>query len=197
MEYNNYFDLLRNNEQWVNEKLGEDSKYFDTISGEQHPPFFFIGCSDSRLPLNTFTKTEPGELFIHRNIANQCLDEDITFLSALEFALEVLGVKHVIVAGHYNCGGVAAATTHQGTPQVLEWVQPLRQLYLDNQAILDGLGSDQEKHDKLAELNVLQQLRNIQGTYIWKNALKLADPPLLHGWILNIRSGKIIELKTT
>ncbi|MFT2008135.1 carbonic anhydrase [Pontibacter sp. 13R65] len=195
MHYHNYEDLLENNQEWAAEKLEQDPTYFEKLSQGQKPPFLFIGCSDSRMPLNNFTKTEPGELFIHRNVANQVSLTDMNLLSVLEYAVEALNVQHVVVCGHYFCGGVAAAYKGNATGVVESWVNPIREIYLQNRVEIDAIEKEEDRVNKLAELNVIAQVRNICNTSVMHRAFKTGSYPKLHGWVLDIRNGKIKELE--
>ena len=195
MHYHNYEDLLENNLEWAEEKLKQDPTYFEKLSQGQKPPFLFIGCSDSRMPLNSFTKTEPGELFIHRNVANQVSLTDMNLLSVLEYAVEALQVQHIVICGHYFCGGVAAAYKGNATGVVESWVNPIREIYLQNRAEIDAIEKEEDRVNKLAELNVVAQVRNICNTSVMHRAFKTGSYPKLHGWVLDIRVGRIKELE--
>ncbi|MCC9167110.1 carbonic anhydrase [Pontibacter harenae] len=195
MHYHNYDDLIKNNQEWVEEKLSVDPSYFENLAKGQKPPFLFIGCSDSRMPLTNFTKTEAGELFIHRNVANQVSLTDMNLLSVLEYAVEALKVEHVVVCGHYFCGGVAAAYAGTATGVVGSWVNPIREVYLQNREEIDSLPSEEERVNRLAELNVIAQVGNIYKTSVLQRAFKSAQVPEVHGWVLDIKSGRIKELE--
>lgn len=194
MHYHNYEDLIQNNTEWAEEKLEQDPTYFENLSKGQKPPFLFIGCSDSRMPLNNFTKTEPGELFIHRNVANQVSLTDMNLLSVLEYAVEALKVQHIVVCGHYFCGGVAAAYAGTATGVVESWVNPIRELYLQNRTEIDAIEKEEDRINKLSELNVIAQVKNICNTSVMHRAFKAGSPPKVHGWVLDIRSGLIKDL---
>ncbi|MCW8132455.1 MAG: carbonic anhydrase [Planctomycetota bacterium] len=193
MEYYDYSDLLDNNRRWVDETLKRDPEYFAKLAEGQHPPFLYIGCSDSRKPLNTITQTRPGEVFIHRNVANQISLTDMNLLSVLEFAIESLKVKHVIVCGHYGCGGVTAAYRGTATGLVENWVTPIKDLALVHKDELNELSTEEDRLNRLSELNVLAQVRNLCKTSILHRAFARGDYPQLHGWIFAIRSGLIQE----
>jgi len=194
MHYHKYEDLLNNNQEWAQEKLTQDPDYFETLSKGQKPPFLFIGCSDSRMPLNNFTKTEPGELFIHRNVANQVSLTDMNLLSVLEYAVDALKVEHIVICGHYFCGGVAAAYAGTATGVVESWVNPIREIYLNHRSEIDELENEEDRINRLAELNVIAQVKNICNTSVMHRAFKNETYPKLHGWVLDIRIGKIKEL---
>jgi carbonic anhydrase len=193
MEYNDYPGLLRNNQRWVAECLAADPAYFRKLEEAQRPPFLYIGCSDSRKPLNTITQTRPGEVFIHRNIANQVSLTDMNMLSVLEYAVDVLKVRHVVICGHYRCGGVEAAYRRNVTGLVENWVAPITDLALIHKEELLRLPDDDARLNRLSELNVLAQVRNLCKTSILKRAFHSGQYPRLHGWIFAIGSGLIQE----
>lgn len=195
MKYQDYNDLIRSNRKWVSEKLKVDANYFNELSKGQKPLFLFIGCSDSRMPITNFTQTEPGELFIHRNVANQVSVTDMNMLSALEFAVENLQVKHIIVGGHYRCGGITAAYHGELEGLVGNWIMPIREIYLEHKKELDKIKDEQQRIDRLAELNVVEQVKNICKTSVMAKAFRRKKFPQLHGWVLNLYSGHIKELK--
>ncbi len=194
MEYNSIDELLRNNQAWVAEKLALDPTYFEKLSSGQSPPFLYIGCSDSRLPLTNFTRTEPGELFVHRNIANQISLTDINFLAVLEYAILHLQVQHIIVCGHYDCGGIKAALEGRTIGIIDNWVNPIRELYLQKRDEIDALPTRQERLDRLAEINVVAQVKNLYQTSIMRQVLSQQKAPMVHGWLLDIRTGLIKDL---
>lgn len=175
--------------------MAQNPAYFQNLAKGQKPPFLFIGCSDSRMPLNSFTKTEPGELFIHRNVANQVSLTDMNLLAVLEYAVEVLQVQHIVVCGHYFCGGVAAAYAGTATGVVKKWLKPLRELYLQHRLQIDMLLNEEARLNKLAELNVVAQVSNIYQTSVLHRAFKTETYPEVHGWVLDIQSGLIKELE--
>jgi len=193
-KYNSYEDLLKNNQEWVENKLSKDKNYFEELSKPQKPPFLFIGCSDSRKPLNTITQTEPGEIFVHRNIANQISLTDMNFLSILEYAILDLKVEHIIVCGHYNCGGVEAV--YKGADGLVEnWIMPIKDLALINKDELEKIDDMQQRIDRLAEINVVAQVKNLCKTSIIHKAFKKQEYPQIHGWIFDIYCGKIKALE--
>jgi carbonic anhydrase len=194
MNYRSITDILQANQVWAAQKQQVDPNYFKVLSTGQTPPYLYIGCSDSRLPLTQFTQTEPGEIFVHRNIANQVCLTDINFLSVLEYAIVHLQVQHVIVCGHYYCGGIQAALEGITAGLVDSWVNPIRELYLQHQAEIDELSSREAKLKRLAELNVQAQVKNLYQTSIMRNALREECAPQVHGWILDLNSGLIKDL---
>ncbi|AVH72474.1 carbonic anhydrase [Nostoc sp. 'Lobaria pulmonaria (5183) cyanobiont'] len=195
MKYNSIDELLRNNQAWVAEKLALDPTYFQELSSGQTPPFLYIGCSDSRLALTKFTSTEPGELFVHRNIANQVSLTDINFLAILEYAILHLKVEHIIVCGHYDCGGIKTALEGRTIGILDNWVNPIRELYLEKQEEIDALPTREERLNRLAEINVVAQVKNIYQTSIMRQVLYQRKAPMVHGWVLDIRTGLIKDLK--
>ncbi len=195
MTYRRIEELLHNNQLWAAQQQQTIPNYFETLAAGQKPPYLYIGCSDSRLPLTRFMQTEPGEVFVHRNIANQVCLTDINFLSVLEYAIEHLHVQHVIVCGHYGCGGIQAAIEGTSGGLVDSWVNPIRKLYLQSREEIDQLPSREAKLNFLAELNVKIQIRNLFQTSTMRNALRDNRAPEVHGWVLNLHSGLIKELE--
>lgn len=194
MKYHTIDELLSNNQSWVAEKLAGDANYFNKLSNGQKPPFLYLGCSDSRLPLTNFTRTEPGELFVHRNIANQVSLTDLNFLAVLEYAICHLQVEHIIVCGHYDCGGIKAALEGRTISIIDNWVNPIRELYLQNQEEIDALPTREARLNFLAEINVLAQVKNLYHTPILRKALHDENAPKIHGWVLDIKTGLIKDL---
>jgi len=195
MKHKSYNELIQNNRKWVQKRLKLDKNYFTELSKGQNPPFLFIGCCDSRMPLTNFTETEPGELFIHRNIANQVSVTDMNVLSVLEFAVEDLQVKHIIIGGHYRCGGITAAYHGTADGLVGNWVMPIREIYLEHKKEIDRIKDEQKRIDRLSEISVIEQVKNICKTSVMVKAIRRKKFPELHGWILDIYTGHIKELK--
>lgn len=193
-DHDTYNQLLANNAQWIEEKISTDPDYFNQLSKGQAPPFLYLGCSDSRLPIDLMTKTEPGQIFIHRNVANQVFLNDMNFLSVLEYAIKVLEVQHVIICGHYGCGGVEAAYKGTATGLVENWVMNIRDIAMEHKKELDDINDDKLRLNRLSELNVLRQLKQLCKTSIMHDAFKKNNYPKLHGWVLDISHGKIIEM---
>lgn len=194
MPYHQIEEILHNNRLWAQQKQQKQPNYFKILSAEQTPPYLYIGCSDSRLPLTQFMQTEPGEVFVHRNIANQVCLTDINFLSVLEYAINHLHVQHIIVCGHYSCGGIQAALEGSTIGLVDSWVNPIRELYLQKQEEIDNLPSREAKLNYLAELNVAAQIKNLYQTSVMRNALRENRAPQVHGWVLELRTGLIKNL---
>jgi carbonic anhydrase len=182
--------LLRNNEAFVQEHLRLDPSYFAHLSEGQHPAFLWIGCSDSRVPPDRITGTEPGDMFVHRNIANLVFQTDMNLLSVLQYAVDVLAVEHVIVCGHYGCGGVKAAMGEPHHGLIDNWLRALKdtQAYFWNELMaLD----EHARFDRLVELNVVEQVYNLGKTSIVQNAWKRGARPYIHGWVFDLNSGYI------
>lgn len=190
-----YKKFLEHNNSWRVEKSKTEPSYFDELSRPQQPPFLYLGCSDSRLPIDLFTGAEPGQIFIHRNIANQIFLNDMNFLSVLEYAVEVLKVKHIIVCGHYNCGGVEAAYTGTASGLTKNWVMHIRDLAMENKLELDAFPDMESRLGRLSELNVMLQLRQLCKTSIMIEAFASGNYPKIHGWVLDIHNGAIHELQ--
>ena len=188
-------ELLENNQAWVAEKLALNPEFFNELGAGQSPPYLYVGCSDSRMPLTQYTQTEPGEIFVHRNIANQVSLTDINFLSILDYAIANLKVQHIIVCGHYGCGGIEAALEGNTTGLVDNWVNPIRELYLQKQLEIDSLPTREEKINRLAELNVIAQVKNLYQTSILRKCMRENNAPDIHGWVLNLKTGLIQDMR--
>lgn len=193
MEYTSYNQLLQNNADWAAQKLELNPDYFQKLSLKQNPEFLWVGCSDSRVPANEITGTDPGEIFVHRNIANMVVNTDLNFLSVLQYAVEVLHVKHIIVCGHYGCGGVLAAMGNSNNGLVDKWLRNIKEVYEKNRVELEAIPDEKAKGDRLVELNVIEQVHNLAKTVIvqkaWKNrALKI------HGWVYGLDTGRVRDL---
>lgn len=194
MKYQSINKILLNNQAWVTQQRQANPNYFQELSTGQTPPYLYVGCSDSRLPLTRFTQTEPGEIFVHRNIGNQVCLTDINFLSILEYAITYLHVQHIIICGHYYCGGIQAAFEGRTLGLVDSWVNPIRELYLREQEEIDKLPSREAKLNRLTELNVVAQVKNLYQTSIMRQALREGGAPEVHGWVLDLNSGLIKDL---
>lgn len=186
--------LLLANRAWVTERLKIDPEYFGRRVKTQAPEFLWIGCSDSRVPSEEITGAEPGELFVHRNVANIVLPTDIDMLSVVQYAVEALNTKHAIVCGHYNCGGVKSAMIMHGTGPLNLWLQPLRDLYGMNRQEIDSIADEQGRWDRLVEINVRAQVRNLAKTAIIQRAWQRQLGPEIHGWVYDLRTGFLNEV---
>ena len=189
-----YDKLIKGNEDWVKEKLKLEPDYFKNLAKGQKPEFLWIGCSDSRVPANEITKTESGEIFVHRNIANQVIHSDTNMLSVLQYAIEYLHVKHIIVCGHYGCGGIKAAmgTDHVGL--VGRWLAYVKDIYQNNKSILDRIKNPEQRENMMVELNVIEQVHNLAKTSYVQKAWKNRELQV-HGWVYSLNDGKINDLK--
>jgi carbonic anhydrase len=192
-----YNALLRGNSQWVELKLKEDSEYFKTLAKGQSPQVLWIGCSDSRVPANEVTGTKPGEVFVHRNIANVVVHSDMNMLSVLDYAVNVLKVKHVIVAGHYGCGGVAAALSNKQFGLIDNWLRHIKDVYRLHSHELDRITDETQKQNRLVELNVSEQVYNLCKTSIIQNAWMERGDLEVHGWVIDLGTGLIKDLKVS
>lgn len=194
-----YEKLLLENKAWATEKTSIDPEYFSRLSKVQTPEFLWIGCSDSRVPANEITGTQPGEIFVHRNIANMVIHTDINLLSVLDYAVNFLKVKHIVVCGHYGCGGVKAAITNNDYKALLNmWLRSLKDVYRHNREELDAIEDTDARSDRLAELNVMEQVVRLSQTTIIQNAWKERQVPHLHGWVYGLKDGllnPLMELK--
>jgi carbonic anhydrase len=187
-----YKKLLSDNVAWANKMLKEDPEYFENLSHLQSPEFLWIGCSDSRVPANQITGTQPGEIFVHRNIANLVIHTDVNLLSVLEFAVTHLKVKHVIVCGHYGCGGIKAAMTNHDYKQVLNmWLRNIKDVYSLYKNELEAIDDSEERENRLTELNVKEQVMHLAKTSIIQRAWKHEQRPQLHGWVYGLKDGII------
>ena len=189
-----YKKLLLANKAWVQDKLNIRPDYFSISAQDQKPEFLWIGCSDSRVPAEDITGTEPGELFVHRNIANLVVHTDFNMLSVLQYAVEALKVRHIIVCGHYNCGGVRNALTHQDLGLLNKWLRHIKDVYRFHARELETISDPQARYDRLVEINVSEQIQNLAETSIVQRAWKSEQRPYLHGWVYDLRSGYIKEI---
>ncbi|MFC0183750.1 carbonic anhydrase [Pseudarcicella hirudinis] len=189
-----YTKLLLANKAWAKERLSVDEEYFEKLAKDQSPQFLWIGCSDSRVPAEEVTNAQPGEVFVHRNVANLVVHTDINLLSVLQYAVEVLKVKHIIVCGHYNCGGVKAAMTNQDYGLINKWLRNIKEVYSKHNGELKMITDETQKFERLVELNVEEQVKNLAKTTIVQKAWKSRELPHLHGWVFDIHTGLIKEI---
>ena len=192
----NYRRLFASNRAWAKSVRETDPDYFERRAASQEPQFFFIGCCDSRVAAELLTGSKPGEIFTHRNIANQAHPNDLSMLSALEYAVEFLDVKHVLVCGHYGCGGVKAATQPQGHGVVDHWLHVVRDVYRWNSGELAALPDEESRLHRLVELNVVEQVFQLSRTPIVQRAWSKGRRPILHGLVYDIHDGMLKELVT-
>lgn len=187
-----YEKLLLENKAWASEKINDDPEYFNRLAHIQTPEFLWIGCSDSRVPANEITGTQPGEIFVHRNIANMVVNTDVNLLSVLDYAVNHLKVKHVIVCGHYGCGGIKAAATQNDFKYVLNmWLRNIKDVYRLHREELSAIKDEAKRDDRLVELNVQEQVNNLAKTSIIQRAWKKDNAPDLHGWVYGLKDGII------
>jgi carbonic anhydrase len=189
-----YEDLLQGNKDWVAKQLAADSDFFTKLAQRKNPDILWIGCSDSRVPANEVTNSKPGEVFVHRNIANMCVHSDMNLLSVLDYAVNVLKVKHVIVAGHYDCGGIAAALSSQQFGLIDNWLRHIKDVYRLHSDELDKIKNEADKINRLVELNVVEQVYNLCKTTIVQNAWKKRADLEVHGWVIQLDSGYVKDL---
>jgi carbonic anhydrase len=186
--------LFQNNTDWVLSKTAKDPNYFEKMANAQDPLHLWIGCSDSRVPANEIVGLEPGELFVHRNVANLFPHTDFNCLSVLEYAVDLLKIQHVIVCGHYGCGGVKAAMEDHHLGLVDNWLRNIRDVYARFKDELESIPNQQERYNRLVELNVMQQVLNICHTTIAQGAWARGQPLTIHGWVYDISTGMLKDL---
>ena len=187
-----YEKLLLENKAWAAEKKSEDPEYFERLSHLQAPEFLWIGCSDSRVPANEITGTQPGEIFVHRNVANLVVNTDVNLLAVLDFAVTHLQVKHVIVCGHYGCGGIKAAATKIDYRPVLNmWLRNIKDVMRHHRQELENINDEENRLDRLVELNVQEQVYNLAKTTIIQRCWEKEKRPDLHGWVYGLKDGII------
>jgi carbonic anhydrase len=189
-----YQRLIENNKTWVAEQLQLDPSFFENLSKGQAPEYLWIGCSDSRVPAESITGTDPGEMFVHRNIANMVVHSDMNMLSVLSYAVEVLKIKHIIVCGHYGCGGVMAAMKNQQFGLIDNWLRHIKDVYRYHHKELDAIEDETLRARRFVEVNVQEQVHDLGKTSIVQNAWKKNQPLHLHGWVYDIHDGLINDL---
>ncbi len=191
---NSYRRLLENNKIWAKGNIAKDKMFFKKLSAGQNPEYLWIGCSDSRVPANDVTGTRPGEIFVHRNIANVVIQTDMNLLSVLYFAVDILKVKHVIVCGHYGCGGVTAAMQNKDFGFVNNWLRSIKEVYEKHKDELEKIKKFEKREKKLVELNVIEQVNNLAKTRIVQRAWKNSSLQI-HAWVYDCQRGTIKDLK--
>jgi carbonic anhydrase len=192
-----YDSLLEGNKQFVLDSLNLDPNYFKELSDGQAPPILWIGCADSRVPANQITGTKPGEIFVHRNISNMVIHTDMSMLSVLDYAVNILKVKHVIVCGHYGCGGVLSAMSNKQYGLIDNWLRHIKDVYRIYQHELDAIEDINERGNRLVELNVKENVYNLCKTFIIQNAWNLNQDLQVHGWAYDLGTGYIQDLDVT
>lgn len=189
-----YKKIIENNKKWVEEKLQINPNYFNTLAEGQHPPLLWIGCSDSRVPANEIIGAEPGEVFVHRNIANMVVHSDMNMLSVLDYAVNILKVEHVIVCGHYGCGGIKAAMGNSSIGIIDNWIRHIKGEYRLHQEELDAITDEKERFNRFVEINVYEQVYNLAKTSIVQSAWKNGQTLGIHGWVYGLNSGYVTDL---
>ncbi len=187
-------ELFENNRKWASEMQRTDPQFFENLSRQQSPSLLWIGCSDSRVPANTIVGLLPGELFVHRNVGNLVIHSDMNCLSVLHFAVEMLQVRHVIVCGHYGCGAVKAALEGRSHGLMDNWLWHIQDLYRDKRAELAGIETEEDRMDRLCELNVIEQVKNVARTSVVQEAWAKDQSLVVHGWIYSISNGLLKDL---
>ncbi|MDY7540434.1 carbonate dehydratase [Undibacterium sp. RTI2.1] len=189
--------LLQNNRQWANAIVAKDAGFFKKLADQQTPEYLWIGCSDSRVPANELLGLLPGELFVHRNIANVVVHSDLNCLSVLQFAIDVLRVKHIIICGHYGCSGVHAALTRRRVGLADNWLRHVQDVQEKHEAYLGDVFTEKEKSNRLCELNVIEQVVNVCRTNIVQDAWERSQPLTIHGWVYGLQDGLLRQLGMT
>ncbi|OFY97651.1 MAG: carbonic anhydrase [Bacteroidetes bacterium RIFCSPLOWO2_12_FULL_31_6] len=189
-----YTKIIQNNKNWVTKKLEFDADYFKKLENQQQPPLLWIGCSDSRVPANEIIGAEPGDVFVHRNIANMVIHTDMSMLSVLDYAVNILKVQHIIVCGHYNCGGINAAMSNQHIGLIDNWIRHIKDVYRFHHEELDIIKDEKEKFNRFVELNVIEQVHDLAKTSIVQAAWDNKQPLSIHGWVYGVGSGIIKDL---
>ena len=189
--------LFDNNRAWAQKMLDRDPHFFETLAAQQAPQYLWIGCSDSRVPANEIIGLLPGEVFVHRNVANVIVHTDLNCLSVIQYAIEVLQVKHVIVCGHYGCGGVGAAMQNKEFGLIDNWLRHLKDVYKKHDGELNGIEDEHARFDRFCELNVIQQVYNVCHTTIVQRAWRRGQELAIHGWIYGLRDGLLNDLNVT
>ena len=192
-----YKKILDNNKEWVERTLEKDPNYFKDLAKGQTPPLLWIGCSDSRVPANEIIGAKPGEVFVHRNIANMVVHSDMNMLSVLDYAVNVLQVKHIIVCGHYGCGGVQTAMTNKHVGLIDNWIRHIKDVYRFHQEELDAITDEQQRFNRFVELNVFEQVLDLGKTSIVQSAWERGQQVHVHGWVYDIHDGMIKDLDVT
>lgn len=189
--------LLQNNKLWVEQTMATDPQFFERLAKGQQPEYMWIGCSDSRIPADTITGTMPGDMFVHRNIANMVVHTDMNLLSVLSYAVDVLQVKHIIVCGHYGCGGVLSAMGNKQMGLIDNWLRKIKDVYRLHSEELEGIANETERGRRYVELNVVEQVYDLAKTAIVQNAWARGQELYLHGWVYDIADGVLKDLDVT
>lgn len=189
-----YEQVFDNNKQWVEQMKGSDADFFDKLAEGQQPDYLYIGCSDSRVPANQIMGLEPGDVFVHRNVANMVVNTDLNVMSVINYSVVHLKVKHIIVCGHYNCGGVKAAMTSQDLGILNPWLRNIRDVYRMHRDELDGISDEHDRYNRLVELNVQEQCINVIKTAEVQQQYAANNFPVVHGWVFDLKTGLLKDL---
>ena len=189
--------LKANNRAWAERITKSDPDFFKRLESQQAPQYLWIGCSDSRVPANGIVDLEPGQLFVHRNVANLAPPQDANYLSVLQYSVDVLKVRHILVVGHYGCGGVRAAVDGQRRGLIDHWLHPIREVAQDHRTELDALKDDHARHDRLVELNVIRQVKNVASDVFLQDAWARGQEISVHGWVYSLHNGLVKDLDVT
>ena len=189
--------LKANNRAWAARKVSADAGFFTRLESQQSPEYLWIGCSDSRVPANKIVDLDPGELFVHRNVANLAPPQDANYLSVLQFAVDVIKVKHIIVVGHYGCGGIAASIDGRRRGVVDHWLHPIREVFNENRQALEAIADQRARLDRLCELNVIRQVRNVSSDVFVQDAWERGQQLTVHGWVYSLGNGLVTDLNVT
>jgi carbonic anhydrase len=190
-------DLKANNRRWAERKIADDPGFFGRLLGQQAPEYLWIGCSDSRVPATEIVDLDPGQMFVHRNIANLAPPQDANYLSVLQYAVDVLQVRHIIVVGHYGCGGIAAAVDGGRRGLIDHWLHPIREVAHEHRRELEALPEERERLNRLCELNVMRQVRNVGSDVFVQDAWARGQRISVHGWVYSLETGLINDLAVT
>ncbi len=189
-----YKQLFENNKTWIASMKAKDADFFEKLASDHTPEYLYIGCSDSRVPANEIMGLDPGEVFVHRNIANVVANNDLNVMAVIEYAVAHLGVQHIVVCGHYNCGGVKAAMQPKDMGIMNPWLRNIRDVYRLHQAELDGIKNEHDRYNKLVELNVQEQAINVIKTAVVQKSYLDKKFPTVHGWVFSLETGELIDL---
>ena len=190
-------DLTANNRAWAQRKVAADAGFFRRLESQQAPKYLWIGCSDSRVPANEIVDLDPGELFVHRNVANLAPPQDANYLSVLQFAIDVIKVEHIMVVGHYGCGGVSAAVDGKRRGLVDHWLHPIREVHHQHRHELEAIPGETERLNRLCELNVIRQVRNVASDVFVQDAWARGQNICVHGWVYSLSNGLVNDLNVT
>ncbi|HLH96690.1 MAG TPA: carbonic anhydrase [Xanthobacteraceae bacterium] len=189
--------LKEKNRAWAQRKVASDAGFFKRLEAQQAPEYLWIGCADSRVPANEIVGLDPGELFVHRNVANLAPPQDANYLSVLQFAVDVLKVKHIMVVGHYGCGGISAAVDGRRRGLIDHWLHPIREVYAEHRQALEAIADERARLDRLCELNVMRQVRNVATDVFVQEAWGRGQELCIHGWVYSIGNGLVRDLDVT